>query len=395
MQVWYWGASDHMWKHIAANALTVIIVLLVGAAVTIGWAQKTYRAEGPLETAVCVKVPPGGSFRAVSQDLADRGAISNDMLFRVGSDYSGRSNLLKAGSYLVEPGASMEEIAQLITTAGRSTCGSVVNLRIGIARTEVDLREMNVASGRLESVASFVPGEDAVPSEYEEALAEGDLTYRVILAEGVTSWQVVDGLNRAPFLTGDAGPVPDEGLLAPRDYEIRAGASRADLIARMRSEQERVLAAAWADRSEGLPLETPEEALILASIIEKETAVAEERRTIAQVFVNRLQQGIRLQTDPTVIYGITQGQGILGRGLRRSELDRRTPWNTYQIDGLPPTPIANPGEASIRAALNPDGSDFIFFVADGTGGHAFASTLTEHNRNVQKWRAIEAERSEN
>jgi UPF0755 protein len=160
----------------------------------------------------------------------------------------------------------------------------------------------------------------------------------------------------------------------------------------MASAQDAILAAAWEARAPGLPLNSPEEALILASIIEKETAVAEERRVVASVFVNRLNRGMRLQTDPTVIYGITQGQGILGRGLRQSELRRETPWNTYVIPALPPTPIANPGRASIEAALNPEQTDFVFFVADGTGGHVFAKTLAEHNANVAKWRKIEAER---
>ncbi|MFT6119249.1 MAG: UPF0755 protein [Yoonia sp.] len=161
----------------------------------------------------------------------------------------------------------------------------------------------------------------------------------------------------------------------------------------MTSAQSQILAEAWAGRADGVPLASPEEALILASIVEKETGVAEERRQVASVFVNRLNQGMRLQTDPTVIYGITQGEGILGRGLRQSELRRETPWNTYVIPALPPTPIANPGRASIEAALNPDSTPFIFFVADGTGGHAFATTLADHNRNVQVWRAIEAERA--
>jgi UPF0755 protein len=160
----------------------------------------------------------------------------------------------------------------------------------------------------------------------------------------------------------------------------------------MAERQERILADLWAARVEGLPLRTPEEALVLASIIEKETGVADERRTIAGVFVNRLNRGMRLQTDPTVIYGITRGEGVLGRGLRQSELQAATPYNTYVIPALPPTPIALPGRASIEAALNPETTPYIFFVADGTGGHAFAATLDEHNRNVARWRQIERER---
>jgi UPF0755 protein len=154
-----------------------------------------------------------------------------------------------------------------------------------------------------------------------------------------------------------------------------------------------ILAEVWAGRADGLPIETAEEALILASIIEKETSVPDERRQVASVFVNRLNQGMRLQTDPTVIYGVTNGRGVLGRGIRQSELRDQNPWNTYVIDGLPPTPIANPGRAAIEAAVNPETTPFVFFVADGTGGHAFAETLEEHNENVARWRQIEAERA--
>ncbi|MEY4983250.1 MAG: endolytic transglycosylase MltG, partial [Pseudomonadota bacterium] len=202
----------------------------------------------------------------------------------------------------------------------------------------------------------------------------------------------VESLKRADFLTGEIAEVPPEGTLAPDSYEVERGADRAALLAQMAERQAATLAELWAARAEGLPYDTPEEALIMASIVEKETGIAEERRRVASVFVNRLEQGMRLQTDPTVIYGVTRGQGVLGRGLRQSELRRETPWNTYVIDGLPPTPIANPGRLSIEAALNPDGSDYLFFVADGTGGHAFARTLAEHNENVARWRAIERER---
>jgi UPF0755 protein len=163
----------------------------------------------------------------------------------------------------------------------------------------------------------------------------------------------------------------------------------------MQERQSERIARVWAERASDLPIDSPEEMLILASIIEKETGVPEERRDVASVFVNRLNRGMRLQTDPTVIYGITRGQGILGRGLRQSELRGATPWNTYVIEGLPPTPIANPGLASLQAAVDPAETDYVFFVADGTGGHAFAETLQEHNRNVAVWRQIEAERANN
>jgi len=212
------------------------------------------------------------------------------------------------------------------------------------------------------------------------------------VAEGVTGWQVVDALGKIDLLKGDV-EVPAEGSLAPDSYEVRVGDTRADVIQRMQDIQSVLIAAAWEGRSENTPLSSPEELVILASIIEKETGVPEERRMVASVFTNRIEKGMKLQTDPTVIYGVTKGEGVLGRGLRQSELRRETPWNTYVIPGLPPTPIANPGKASLEAAVHPEETDYVFFVADGTGGHAFAATLAEHNRNVVKWRKIEAERA--
>jgi len=234
----------------------------------------------------------------------------------------------------------------------------------------------------------------AAPAEYLDVAEADDIRWRITLAEGVTSWQVVDALKRAEFMTGEIAEVPPEGTLAPDSYEVARGADRAELLAEMTARQTATLAELWAARVEGLPYDTPEEALIMASIVEKETGIAEERRQVASVFVNRMRLGMRLQTDPTVIYGVTRGEGVLGRGLRQSELRRETPWNTYVIDGLPPTPIANPGRLSIEAALNPDTTDYLYFVADGTGGHAFGRTLEEHNENVARWRAIEAERGE-
>jgi len=286
----------------------------------------------------------------------------------------------------------MEEIVTAVTASGRSTCGTEINYRIGVTRAEKIVRELDPETQRYSEVARFVPGEGAEPGAYTRALQESGTRLRVTLAEGVTSWQVVDALKRLDFLQGDPGALPLEGSLAPDSYEIRQGMSRLALLQSMQERQERILTDLWATRAPGLPLETPQDALILASIVEKETALAEERPQVASVFVNRLNRGMRLQTDPTVIYGITEGQGILGRGLRRSELRAATPWNTYVIQGLPPTPIANPGRASIQAALNPDETPFIFFVADGTGGHAFAVTLDEHNQNVARWREIERQR---
>ncbi|MDF1872992.1 endolytic transglycosylase MltG [Vannielia sp.] len=383
-----------MWRALASNGLTIIIVIMVALAVAVGWAQNRYVAEGPLSEAICLQVKPGTSMRAVSRELEERGAIGSDMLFRMGADYTERTPLLKAGSFLVEPGASMEEITRQITTAGPSTCGTEVIYRVGINKAELVMRELDPATQEYVEVVKFDPGEAEAPAEYLDGTKGSDVRYRVTLAEGVTSWQVVDSLSRAGFLTGEA-EVPPEGSLAPDSYEVRKGAEIKPLLARMQAAQQVILAEAWENRAQGLPYDTPEEALIMASIVEKETGVPEERRQVASVFVNRLEAGMKLQTDPTVIYGITEGRGVLGRGIRQSELRARTPYNTYVIDALPPTPIANPGRLSIEAALNPDSTDYVFFVADGTGGHAFATTLEEHNENVARWREIEAERSGN
>lgn len=383
-----------MWRALASNALTLAIVLLVVAAGLMAWWREAFTAPGPLTEAACVRVERGASFSAVSRMLENDGVIRHAMVFRVQADYSGRDGLLKFGSYLVPPGASMAEVLNLLTVGGQSTCGREVNFRIGVAATDVILRELDPATTRYVEVVKFDPVAEAIPSAYIDAVSAGDLRFRVTVAEGVTSWQVAESLKRADFLSGEVGAVPPEGSLAPDSYEVDKGADRAALIAEMQARQTRVLAEAWASRAPDAPYATPEEALVMASIVEKETGVPEERRQVASVFVNRLERGMKLQTDPTVIYGVTKGEGVLGRGLRQSELRRETPWNTYVIDGLPPTPIANPGRASIEAALNPEATPYLFFVADGTGGHAFAETLAEHNKNVARWRAIEAERGE-
>ena len=383
-----------MWRSIASNALTLFVVLLVALAGLLAWGREEFAGPGPLEQSICFRVERGASLSAVSRALEEQGAVSDARIFRIGADYSGKADGLKFGSYLVTPGQSMAQILDSLTAGGQSTCGREVNYRISVASAEVVLRELDPATNRYVEVVAFDPATAAAPAEYLDVAEADDIRWRVTLAEGVTSWQVVEALKRAEFLTGEVAEVPPEGTLAPDSYEVERGADRAGLLALMAERQAATLAELWAARAEGLPYETPEEALIMASIVEKETGVAEERRQVAGVFVNRLRLGMRLQTDPTVIYGVTRGEGVLGRGLRQSELRRETPWNTYVIDGLPPTPIANPGRLSIEAALNPDATEYLYFVADGTGGHAFARTLEEHNENVARWRAIERERGE-
>jgi UPF0755 protein len=385
-----------MWRHIVSNMLTLLVVAIFLLGGVILWGQGQYTASGPLKEPVCLRVAPGTTMRGVSRDLATEGAVSSATIFRIGADYAGREDDLKAGSWLIPEGASMAEITDIVTRGGASTCGTEVVWRIGVNATEVVVRELDPATARFVEAARFDPTAEAPrPAVFETMRARADTRYRLAFAEGITSWQVVEGLKTVDLLAGEVDDLPPEGSLAPDSYEVRDGDTRTDVIARMSAAQEAILAAAWEGRAEGLPLETPQEALILASIIEKETGVAEERRQVASVFVNRLRRGMRLQTDPTVIYGVTKGRGVLGRGLRQSELRGETPWNTYVIDGLPPTPIANPGRASIMAAVDPDTTDFVYFVADGSGGHAFAETLAEHNRNVARWREIEAGRTGN
>lgn len=382
-----------MWRALASNMLTILVVSLFLMGGVILWGQSQYKAEGPLETAICLQVKSGSNMTRVSRELEDQGAISSATIFRMGADYTDKSQQLKAGSFLVREGSSMQQIVDDITKSGASTCGTEIEYRIGVTRTQTRVRELDPATLNFVDIAEFEVGADEAPDIYGKKRNEADTRYRISLAEGVTSWQVVEALKSADFLDGDVAEVPVEGMLAPDSYEVTPGDDRNAVLGEMQDKQQLRINAAWEGRQDGLPLNSPEEMLILASIIEKETGVPEERGQVASVFVNRLNQGMKLQTDPTVIYGVTKGRGTLGRGLRRSELNRPTPWNTYQIDGLPPTPIANPGLASLEAAVAPDNTSFVFFVADGTGGHAFAETLQEHNRNVAKWREIEAERN--
>ena len=382
-----------MWNHIAANAITLLIVGIVALAGLIGWGQNTYVSEGPLDEAISFEVPRGASLTTVSESLEDAGAIESGIIFRLAARYNERDGDLKFGNYEIPARATMPQIMDIVTAGGPSTFRYTSTFIIRAQGAETRVRERVPGQDDLSDVATFAAGEP-LPEVYADLVAQNvPMIYRVSIAEGLTSWEIVEGLKSAHFLSGDVDVVPAEGLLAPDTYEVVRGTARADVLAQMAASQERILAAAWDKRQDDIPVTSPEEALILASIIEKETSVPDERRLVASVFTNRLRQGMRLQTDPTVIYGITNGEGSLGRGLRRSELRAATPYNTYVIPALPPTPIANPGRAAIEAAVNPDESPYIFFVADGTGGHAFSVTLAEHNQNVARWRQIERDRA--
>ena len=293
-----------MWRNIASNALTFLVVGVFLFGGLLIWAQKEYSSAGPLEQAICVGVPRGTNMKRVSQNLEEQNAVSSAALFRMGADYADKTQELKAGSYLVPEGSSMADIVDIVTRGGASTCGTEVVYRIGVNAASVEVRELDPATGRFVELVKFDPEADEAPAEYEAVKAEADTRFRFLLAEGVTSWQVVNELGQIDVLEGTVD-VPAEGSLAPDSYEVTVGATRASLIERMQSSQERILAEAWANRADDLPLNSPEEALILASIVEKETGVSSERPQVASVFINRLNKGIPLQTDPTVIYGIT------------------------------------------------------------------------------------------
>ncbi|MEM1343961.1 MAG: endolytic transglycosylase MltG [Pseudomonadota bacterium] len=333
-------------RHVASNVLTLLIVAMLAVVLAIQEGQRAFEAPGPLAEARIVTIERGDTMSQAAERLADAGVLPESAvwglldgagLFRLGMRYTRQGAVVKAGEYRIPARAALPEVLDLVTS-GRS------------------------------------------------------IQFPITVPEGLSSWQVVELLKGNDVLTGEIERVPEEGTLAPDTYLVERGTARAEVIRRMEVAQRRILAEAWDARDDDLPIETAQEALILASIIEKETGQSDERTIVASVFVNRLRRGMRLETDPTVIYGITRGEGSLGRGLRRSELVQPTPWNTYRIPGLPPTPIANPGRAAIKAAVNPADSPYYFFVADGTGGHAFAETLTEHNANVAVWRRIEAAR---
>jgi len=331
-------------RHIAANVLTLLVAALIAVIAALQAGKRDFAEPGPApeETVVAIEAGVTASEAVAALDAAgvlpERtvfGLFDGAALLNMHLRSTGR--VVKQGEYAIPARASLEEIEELITT-GRS------------------------------------------------------IQYAVTVPEGLTSWEVVELLRATPTLSGEIETVPPEGSLAPETYFVDRGTSRAALIGRMQAAQREILAEAWAGRAEGLPLASPEEALILASIVEKEAALPEERARVASVFVNWLRRGMRLQTDPTVVYGAIGGEGALDRPPTGPEQPRPPPGNTYQIDRLPPTPIANPGRASIEATLDPDDTPYLYFVADGTGGHVFAETLVEHNANVRAWRRIEARR---
>lgn len=321
---------------IAGRLLTTALIFVVLAG---GWVIWSYRGAGPAArqgTSTDVILPHGAGVGQIADVLKAAGVIRSREVFYLAAKLGGAGRRLKAGEYEFRSGEAMAQVLA------------------------------DIAQGKV--VKRFV----AVP-------------------EGWTSDMAADAVRAEPVLTGTA-ETPPEGSLLPDSYQVERGEDRAEVMQRMRAARDQLLAQLWAGRAPDLPLKTPEEAVTLASLVEKETGIPAERPRIAAVFENRLRAGIKLESDPTIIYGITKGRP-LGRGISMKELVTATPYNTYRIAGLPPTPIANPGRAALAAVLNPPKSDELFFVADGTGGHVFASTFAEHQANVAKWRAIERARA--
>jgi UPF0755 protein len=298
--------------------------------------------------------------------------------------YAGPGPKARAGDATVvvlERGSGVGQIGHTLRTAGVISSAGLFALAARMTGAAADLKagEYEIRSG----------------SSMAQVLADiraGKVVRRAItIPEGWTSGMALDAVNAQAELTGVAVE-PPEGALLPNTYDFQRGESREAVLQRMRDAHDKLLAELWAARQPGLPLSSPEEAVTLASIVEKETGVASERPRVAAIFVNRLRAGMLLQSDPTIIYGLTKGRP-LGRGIRASELAADSPWNSYKVAGLPPGPIANPGRDALAAVLNPPKTNELYFVADGTGGHAFAATYEEHARNVERWRAIERQRA--
>ncbi len=311
-----------------------VLALLVVAMAAAGWLVLRLDAPGPLAEDTAVILPRGAHLRQAATILEDAGAIDSARLFVLAARLRGEDRRLKAGEFLIPAGASINRVLAILR-AGRTV-----------------LRRLTVP-------------------------------------EGLTVAQVIDLLEAETALTGTVTRTPEEGSLLPETYYFSYGDDRQALLDRMMEAMDRTLDALWQTRKPDLPYVSARDGVILASIIEKETALPEERSRIAGVFINRLRRGMRLQSDPTVAYGLGDGRP-LGRALTRTDLDIPTPYNTYLIAGLPPTPIANPGRQALIAAFQPLDTDELYFVADGRGGHAFARTLEEHQRNVRRWRALRA-----
>lgn len=325
--------------HLLLSLLSFLLLGAAGVAGVIGYGAYLYLSPGPLEAPQLVLIERGSGVSKIAKTLQDKEILNHALLFKVAARFSGLHASLKAGEYEFPA-------------------------RVSVAESLLMLHEGNVF-GR-----------------------------KFTIPEGLTSHQIVQILGKVEELQGEVAQVPSEGSLLPETYQFVSGDTKQGKLDEMQSAMTKALEELWPLRAKDLPFETKEQAVVLASIVEKETAVSSERARIAGVFVNRLKKNIPLQTDPTVIYALTkgkvknEGKGPLGRRLLLKDLKIDSPYNTYKYAGLPPGPIANPGRASLEATLHPEAHAYIYFVADGTGGHVFAKSLAQHNRNVAKWRKI-------
>ena len=317
-----------------SSVLSFVGIAAVALVILVSLGIQRVGAPGPLPADKVVVIAPGTDVSDIIDQLQSAGVIDSSALMSATLIAEGDRNRIKAGEYLFKQSASLREV-----------------------------------------IDTLVSGKQ--------------ILHAITIPEGLTSEQAVDRLNGDDILTGDVKTVPKEGTLMPDTYKFARGTTRDQLLHTMQQEQKRIVAEVWSHRAADLPIRSPFEMLTLASIVEKETGKADERPRVAGVFVNRLTRGIPLQSDPTVVYGLVGGKGTLGRGILKSELEQKTPYNTYAVSGLPPGPICNPGRAAMEAVANPSRTKDIYFVADGTGGHAFAETLDQHRQNVARWRQIE------
>ena len=324
-----------------SGVLTLLLVIMLAIGAVSALVYQQYERRGPLEVSRVVAIPKGEGRIEIATRLERQGIISNRWTFMASyllrNALSDRPEDLKAGQYEIKKNASIADVLDTLVQG--------------------------------KSVQS-----------------------KLTIPEGLTSQQIVERIRGQADLVGDITEIPAEGSLLPDTYSFSKGMTRQEVLERMKVEMQRYLAQAWAKRQADLPLKSPQEAIIFASIVEKETGRPDERDRVSGVFMNRLRKNMRLQSDPTVVYGIAGGQGRLGRPLTRADLSRQTDHNTYKIGGLPPTPICNPGRSAIEAAVNPATTKELYFVADGTGGHAFSKTLREHNAAVSNWRKVERRR---